>query len=113
MEYFERGDLRRLFGPEMTEQRALTVIREIAQALQAIHASGIVHRDIKPENIMLRVDGSVALADFGIAKSMREAESLGLTQTRHGDVVGTPITSAPSRPAAGSPPPSQTSTAWG
>ncbi|MFC6279677.1 MULTISPECIES: protein kinase domain-containing protein [Polaromonas] len=95
MEYFERGDLRRLFGPEMTEQRALTVIREIAQALQAIHASGIVHRDIKPENIMLRVDGSVALADFGIAKSMREAESLGLTQTRHGDVVGTPYYLSP------------------
>ncbi len=95
MEYFERGDLRRLFGPEMTQQRALTVIREIAQALQAIHASGIVHRDIKPENIMLRVDGSTALADFGIAKSMLKSESLGLTQTRHGDVVGTPYYLSP------------------
>lgn len=95
MEYFERGDLRGLFGSDMTEQRALTVIREIAQALQAIHASGIVYRDIKPENIMLRVDGSTALADFGIAKSMLKSESLGLTQTRHGDVVGTPYYLSP------------------
>jgi serine/threonine-protein kinase PpkA len=95
MEYFERGDLRGLFGPEMTQQRALKVVNEIAQALQAIHGSGIVHRDIKPENIMLRVDGSVALADFGIAKSMLKAESLGLTQTRHGDVVGTPYYLSP------------------
>ncbi|MES2414988.1 MAG: protein kinase [Pseudomonadota bacterium] len=95
MEYFERGDLRGLFGPELTQQRALRVINEIAQALDAIHQSGIVHRDIKPENIMLRNDGSVALADFGIAKSMLKAESMGLTQTRHGDVVGTPFYLSP------------------
>ena len=95
MEYFERGDLRGLFGPQLTPQRALNVVREIAQALDAIHLTGIVHRDIKPENIMLRVDGSVALADFGIAKSMLQADGMGLTQTRHGDVVGTPYYLSP------------------
>ncbi len=95
MEYFELGDLRGLFGPALTQQRALKVIQEIAQALGAIHQAGIVHRDIKPENIMLRKDGSVALADFGIAKSMLKAESMGLTQTRHGDVVGTPYYLSP------------------
>jgi DNA-binding response OmpR family regulator len=95
MEYFERGDVRSLFGPGMTRQRALTVVRGIAQALSAILAHGIVHRDIKPENIMLRANGTVALADFGIAKSMLHAESLGLTQTRHGDVVGTPYYLSP------------------
>ncbi|MES2946411.1 MAG: protein kinase [Pseudomonadota bacterium] len=95
MEYFERGDLRGLFGPELTPQRALRAIGEIAQALDAIHKNGIVHRDIKPENIMLRVDGSVALADFGIAKSMLKADGMGLTQTRHGDVVGTPYYLSP------------------
>ncbi len=95
MEYFERGDLRSLFGPDLTQARALKVIDEIAQALGAIHQAGIVHRDIKPENIMLRNDGSVALADFGIAKSMLKAESMGLTQTRHGDVVGTPYYLSP------------------
>ncbi len=64
-------------------------------ALAAIHDHGIVHRDIKPENVMLRSDGTVALADFGIAKSMLPAESLGLTQTRYGDVVGTPYYMSP------------------
>ncbi|MES2687683.1 MAG: protein kinase [Pseudomonadota bacterium] len=95
MEYFERGDMRALFGPGMTRERALTVVRQIAQALSAIHSHGIVHRDVKPENVMLRSDGSIALADFGIAKSMLQAESLGLTQTRHGDVVGTPYYMSP------------------
>ncbi len=95
MEYFERGDLRTLFGPEMTPQRALTVVQQIALALAAVHSHGIVHRDIKPENIMLRLDGSVALADFGIAKSMLKSENMGFTQTRHGDLVGTPYYMSP------------------
>ena len=54
-----------------------------------------MHRDVKPENVMLRNDGSVALADFGIAKSMLQADKLDLTQTRHGDVVGTPYYMSP------------------
>jgi len=95
MEYFERGDMRALLGSGMTRERALTVVQHIAQALSAIHQQGIVHRDVKPENVMLRSDGSVALADFGIAKSMLQADSLGLTQTRHGDVVGTPYYMSP------------------
>ncbi len=95
MEYFERGDLRTLFGPEMTQKRVLAVIREVAGALGAIHEKGIVHRDIKPENIMRRVDGSVALADFGIAKSMFQEEGMEMTQTHHGDVVGTPYYLSP------------------
>jgi serine/threonine-protein kinase PpkA len=95
MEYFERGDLRALFGPDLTRQRALAVVQQIALALSAVHSHGIVHRDIKPENIMLRTDGSIALADFGIAKSMLQAESMGFTQTRHGDLVGTPYYMSP------------------
>ncbi len=95
MEYFERGDLRKLIGPEMTQKRALGVIREVAGALDAIHKKGIVHRDIKPENIMQRVDGSVALADFGIANSMLQAEGMGQTQTHHGDAMGTPYYLSP------------------
>ena len=90
-----QGDLRTVFGPGMTRTRALEIVRQLAGALAAIHSHGIVHRDIKPENVMLRSDGSVALADFGIAKSMLQAESLGFTQTRHGDVVGTPFYMSP------------------
>jgi serine/threonine-protein kinase PpkA len=96
MEYFQRGDLRvELSKGAMAQARALEVVAQVAQALDAIHGHGIVHRDLKPENIMLRPDGSVALADFGVAKSVLQAESLALTQTRHGDVVGTPYYLSP------------------
>ena len=67
----------------------------MAQPLEAVHAGGIIHRDLKPENVMLRADGSVALADFGVAKPLHKDESLGLAQTRHGEVVGTPYYLSP------------------
>jgi class 3 adenylate cyclase len=95
MEYFERGDLRSELNGGMAQPRVLEVVVQVARALQAIHARGIIHRDLKPENIMLRPDGSVALADFGVAKSMMQAENHALTQTRHGDVVGTPYYLSP------------------
>jgi serine/threonine-protein kinase PpkA len=102
MEYFEKGDLRAEIKSGMTPERVLQIVRQVAQALDAIHARGIIHRDLKPENIMRRLDGSVALADFGIAKSMMQQENMALTQTRHGDVVGTPYYLSPEQ-ASGQP----------
>jgi serine/threonine-protein kinase PpkA len=99
MEYFERGDLRAEIKAGMTQARVLEIIHETAQALDAIHSQGIIHRDLKPENIMRRPDGSVALADFGIAKSMMQQENFGMTQTRHGEVVGTPYYLSPEQAA--------------
>ncbi|HUR87630.1 MAG TPA: protein kinase [Ramlibacter sp.] len=95
MEYFERGDLRAEIKAGMTQPRVLEIVQQVAQALDAIHSRGIIHRDLKPENIMRRPDGTVSLADFGIAKSMLQQENLALTQTRHGDVVGTPFYLSP------------------
>ncbi|RZJ11324.1 MAG: serine/threonine protein kinase, partial [Haliea sp.] len=95
MEYFELGDLRAELTAGMSQRRVLQVISQVAQALAVIHERGVIHRDLKPENIMRRADGTVALADFGIAKSMLQADNLALSQTRHGDVVGTPYYLSP------------------
>jgi serine/threonine-protein kinase PpkA len=95
MEYFPRGDLRAELGAGMPRERVMEVLAQVAQALAAIHALDVIHRDLKPENIMRRDDATVALADFGIAKSLLASEQLAFTQTRHGDVVGTPYYLSP------------------
>jgi CheY-like chemotaxis protein/class 3 adenylate cyclase len=101
MEYFEQGDLRAEITAGMAPARVLDVVTQVARALAAIHGEGIVHRDLKPENIMRRPGGTVAIADFGIAKSTLQAENLLLTQTSHGDVIGTPYYLSPEQAAGG------------
>lgn len=82
----------------MEPARAERLAREVLGALEAAHGAGVVHRDIKPGNLLLAADGSVKVADFGIAKA---AEGLGLgaaaTATATGEVLGTPAYVAPER----------------
>src|SRR5918992_2983207 len=60
-------------GP-MPVDEALSVARQIAEALQTAHERGIIHRDLKPANIKLRSAGTVKVLDFGLAKAI-EGES--------------------------------------
>ena len=67
-EYLEGKTLRQeLAGARLEVTKAVDIAVQIAKALDAANASGIVHRDIKPENVIIRADGLVKLLDFGIA----------------------------------------------
>lgn len=65
----------RLVKHELSFDRVLVITKQLAQALHQMHEKGIVHRDIKPTNILFRNDGTPALADFGVAKSLRDISS--------------------------------------
>ena len=68
MQYVDGGDLgARLKKGPLAQGDALRMVKEICAALEAAHAEGIIHRDIKPSNILLTADGTVKVADFGIA----------------------------------------------
>lgn len=71
MEYVDGESLDRLLTRSaLTPEATMRLVAEVADALAAAHAQGIVHRDVKPANLMIRDDGSVALTDFGIAHSV-------------------------------------------
>ena len=100
-EYVRGETLRqRLKGESLSLRETLDIAAQVAAALSASHAAGIVHRDIKPENIMLRDDGLVKVLDFGLAKlkkSEPNAEDATQIQVRTspGQVLGTALYMSP------------------
>ena len=91
MEYFPSGNLKARIAARIAPFDAVNYLRQIAQALQAIHTVGVLHRDLKPPNVMLRRDDTLALIDFGLAKQLRLDSDL----TDTGQIFGTPYYMSP------------------
>src|SRR5580693_2095542 len=98
-EFIEGVTLRqRLVNGRLELSAAVEIAIQIASALAAAHACGIVHRDIKPENVIVRTDGIVKVLDFGIVKLSerrvgetirRRATTVGASTSEPGMVLGT------------------------
>jgi len=76
------------------EAEAIAIAAEVADALAAAHAVGVVHRDVKPENLWLSDDGGVRVLDFGLAL-LTSGDRTDLRLTQSGAVMGTPLYMSP------------------
>src|SRR4051794_38456478 len=102
MEYVEGETLHRLLRREGTlpVKRAVSLLRQIADGVEAAHALGILHRDLKPANIFImkgKGDGFVKVGDFGLAKIVNQTVtdiSSSATPSSRG-IIGTPEYMAP------------------
>jgi serine/threonine protein kinase len=92
MEYLPRGPLRPLVGG-LDERQIAAVLMAMLAGLAHAADHGIVHRDLKPENVMRTQDGTVKIADFGIATAYDELASANLTPL--GEFVGAPAYVSP------------------
>ncbi|MGD0303236.1 MAG: tetratricopeptide repeat protein [Candidatus Acidiferrales bacterium] len=89
MAYVEGSDLQHVIkdDPKMPLERVLNFSKQIADALAAAHAEGVVHRDLKPQNVLVDKNDQIYICDFGLAKSFEEG-AIGMTRT--GAFLGTP-----------------------
>ncbi|MBT2675851.1 serine/threonine protein kinase [Streptomyces sp. ISL-14] len=96
MEYVEGRSLAQELSAQggLAPERVADLAAQIAAGLSAAHQQGVIHRDVKPGNLLLSTDGTVKIADFGIARIADEA-SVSLTAT--GQLMGTSTYLAPER----------------
>ena len=99
MEYVEGESLAALLAREerLAPEQAVELAQQVCLALECAHTEGVVHRDVKPANLLLRNDGTLKVADFGIARSDQTT-----AYTQAGTVLGTASYLAPEQ-AAGEP----------
>jgi predicted ATPase/tRNA A-37 threonylcarbamoyl transferase component Bud32 len=85
-QFVQGGSLRDLLNkqPQLPIERVLEIALDLADALTRTHRLGIIHRDLKPENVLLAIDGTPRLSDFGVAHSIRRT-----TFSQSGTFVGT------------------------
>ncbi len=95
MELLEGDDLYYFCRKEnlLPQNRVLSIMKMVADALSYAHKNGVVHRDVKPSNIMLLENGVVKVTDFGIARAVDS------TKTRTGIIMGTPAYMSPEQVA--------------
>jgi serine/threonine-protein kinase len=79
-------------GKVYTEQEALDIAIQVADALAHAHSVGLIHRDVKPKNIMINKEGIVKLADMGLARETTDIET---AQAEKGKAYGTPYYISP------------------
>jgi serine/threonine protein kinase/Tol biopolymer transport system component len=92
MEYVEGVSLRALLSRQpLMLMEAVRIALQVARAVGAAHAAGVVHRDIKPENIIIRHDGLVKVVDFGLAK-LTEPQNASPHQDTHDTQPGSRVT---------------------
>ncbi len=94
MEFIEGHTLRARVDAGRPLAQLLRWIGQVARALQAAHAAGIVHRDIKPENLLVRPDDVVKVLDFGVARLLPDGALRALTVTGKATDPGTLIGTA-------------------
>src|SRR6476660_6369947 len=91
MEYVEGENLAQLMARErVPAEQAVSIIRQVAGALDHAHQAGVVHRDVKPANILIAPDGKAKVVDLGIATASERTQI-----TAAGTVLGTPSYMAP------------------
>jgi serine/threonine-protein kinase len=97
MELVNGPALDKLLKSEQTpdKETLLSILRQVAGALDYAHKKGIVHRDIKPANIMVHEDGTAKVTDFGVAKIVSQQ------MTQAGTIMGTPSYMSPEQVQGG------------
>jgi WD40 repeat protein/tRNA A-37 threonylcarbamoyl transferase component Bud32 len=96
MEFVEGGNLaRELGGIPRAAKKAAALVEALARAMHYAHERGVVHRDLKPANVLVTADGTLKIADFGLAKRL----DLDQGQTQSGAILGTAGYMAPEQAA--------------
>jgi serine/threonine-protein kinase len=92
LEFVDGGSLAQTIGGKpVAPRRAAEIMEALARAMGLAHERGIIHRDLKPANVLMSVQGTPKITDFGLAKRI-ESDS---QQTRSGTLMGTPSYMAP------------------